>query len=149
MPHVSEHRTKLEFPLRIPKNTYGNDQELLSAGTALRAMLGMSWIPLARAYSFGIFVSPDGLQTVASHPDVCSADAAAVVTLAESFGTTGTTGSLVGAGQILRTPEQNVNSALLDDILRGASGQVGVVLRMSRDIDGPHLANGFKNSSEV
>lgn len=104
-------------------------------------------------------MSPSALSHLERHPEVNSDATASVVQLSKDQ--TPETLSIDPAEAertLLRAPEGNVNASLLDAILRASGGtgtgpgtgaEVGVILRMSRDIDGPHLAHGFKNSGEL
>ena len=94
-----------------------------------RCMLGWCQLPMARAYAYTLYLDEDALFILRRldmrNPREDSS--------ASWFGGT--------------SPSSEHLQALLDcKIVRPQLCELSIVLRMARDIDGPHIAKGFRNS---
>jgi len=92
-------------------------------GTAVRCMLGMCWMEMTRAYAFGLYVDSSALRTLARR----------------KYEWTSEDGAKAEPSRFL-IDGKTTQPRLL--------GEITMALRMARDIDGPHMADGFKRSGE-
>jgi hypothetical protein len=113
----------------------GNTKTGMLVGTAVRCMLGMCWLEMTRAYAYGLYVDSSVLRQLAQRryewmlSDDEAGDRPVVVTA---------------------DGKPDPTRFLLDEKARHpkAWGELTMCLRMAQDIDGPHMAHGFKNSGE-
>ena len=103
-----------------------NGKQGMLCGTAVRCMLGMCWLEMTRAYAFGLYVDSSALRTLARRKYEWTPS---------------------GEGA---TAKPRPTRFLIDSKARQPRswGELSLSLRMAIDIDGPHLAHGFKRSGE-
>ncbi|KAA0153659.1 hypothetical protein FNF27_05795 [Cafeteria roenbergensis] len=101
-----------------------NGKQGMLCGTAVRCMLGMCWLEMTRAYAFGLYVDSSALRTLARRKYEWTPS---------------------GEGA---TAKPQPTRFLIDSKARQPRswGELSLSLRMAIDIDGPHLAHGFKRS---
>lgn len=130
---LAEHRTGNVFALvREPIPNATSSAHLL--GCNVRCMLGWCRLPVARAYTFGLYCNGAALLAAARR----AASSGAVGGVAESA--EAVTGLLDECAE-LHTAANSVSTKNSPE-----QEEISLVLVMSRDINGAHLAHGFRNS---
>lgn len=129
---LAEHRTGNVFALlREPIPNLTTSAHLLGCNT--RCMLGWCRLPVARAYTFGLYCN-----------------GAALLAAARRAVSTGTAGAPESAEAVTGLLDEcaalHTAASSLPANVSGEQEEISLVLVMSRDINGAHLAHGFRNS---